>query len=391
MKLNARLFDLMIQKLKTLIKLIAFCAINIFVKSSKEVTKKTLLIIRLDAIGDYILFRNYIEALKKIERYKNYKITLIGNSIWKDLALELDSQFVDGFIWLDKGKFDKNLIYRYKKLREIASVGYEIVVNPVYSREFYYGDMIVKLVNASEKVGSIGDLSNIKKWQKKRSDTYYTQLIDADSRLMFEFNRNKEFFENFLQQQLIIPKPFIKLNNKKLSFELPENYALLFIGASASFRKWDIEKFAQVAKYLKNNLGLNIVLCGGSSDKSDADIFKQHYTDDYLDLVGKMSLVDFLYVIYNGKLMIANETSAPHFAVALEMTKLFVISNGNHYGRFTPYPTKITSNYHVIYHPEIEKDLDDYKKLSNLYGLGSELNISDISVERVIETINAVY
>ena len=106
--------------------------------------------------------------------------------------------------------------------------------------------------------------------------------------------------------------------------------------------------------------------------------------------MGKTSLVDLLHVIYNGNLMIANETSAPHFAVALEMENVFVIYNGNHYGRFTPYPNDVSKSYHVIYHPKIEKDLDDYKKLSNSYGFGSDLNIDDITKGMVIAKINSI-
>jgi len=101
-------------------------------------------------------------------------------------------------------------------------------------------------------------------------------------------------------------------------------------------------------------------------------------------------LIDLLYVIYNGNLMIANETSAPHFAIALEMRNVFVIYNGNHYGRFTPYPKEVSSSSYPIYHPEIEKDLDDYKKLSNSYGFGSKLDISDITAEFAISKIKEV-
>ena len=43
---------------------------------------------------------------------------------------------------------------------------------------------------------------------------------------------------------------------KKLPFELPEKYAILFIGASANFRKWDIKAFAKIGNYLKNEFGV---------------------------------------------------------------------------------------------------------------------------------------
>ncbi len=373
----------MISKLKTLIKFIIYYFINLIISPSKEIKPKSLLLIRVDAIGDYVLFRNFIEVLKKSEKYRDYKITLLGNNAWKSLSEELDNEYVDEFIWLDINKFNKDFLYRYKKLQEITSNGYEVVLSSVYSREFFVGDNIIKLINAKEKIGSSGDLSNIRRWQKNISDKYYIKLIPAKDELMFEFSRNKEFFENLLHVKLDNTKPQIDLKSKKLSFELPQKYAILFIGASASYRKWNIERFARVGEYLKEKHSYEIVLCGAPSDSEDAMKFKNNFMGEYIDLVGKTSLIDLLYVIYNGNIIIANETSAPHFAVALEMTNIFVISNGNHYGRFTPYPKDISENYHVIYHPKIEKDLDDYEKLSNSYGFGSSLDINEISVESI--------
>jgi len=376
-------------KLKTLIKYLLFLTTDNLLKQNRnKIQNKILLLIRLDAIGDYVLFRNFIEILKN--KYKDYKIILVGNRAWKQLAEELDKDYIDKFIWINRKKFERNPFYRFKKLKEITKQGYEIVINPTYSRTFYSDDAIVNVVNAKEKIGSIGDLSNIKKWQKNISDKYYTKLLPAKDEIMFEFYRNKEFFENLLNKKINIKKPFIKLKSKKLNFKLPKNYAILFIGASAKFRKWDVKKFAKVGEFLKNNYGYEIVLCGAPSDLEDAKKFDEYANYYYIDLVGRTSLIDLLYVIYNGNLMIANETSAPHFAVALEMANIFVISNGNHFGRFTPYPKEITSNYYPIYHTKIEKDLDNYKKLSNSYGYGSRLDINEISVDMVIEKIKEV-
>ena len=372
-------------KLKQLIKLILFYITDILVPK-KVIKKNTILLIRLDAIGDYVLFRNYIEILKIV--YKDYKITLVGNIAYKSIAEEFDSRFIDNFIWIDRSKFERNFIYRYKKIKEIASQGYEIVINPTYSRTFFVDDNIVKVSNAKEKIGSQGDLSNINHRQKNISDKYYTKLVPVNNEILFEFYRNKEFFENLFDKKLDIKKPIIKLKEKKLNFKVPDYFAVLFIGASTSFRKWNIEKFVEIGRFLKETYNYDIVLCGGPTDTDDAERFNNLANYDYLDLVGKTSLIDFLYIISNGNIMISNETSAPHFAVALEMMNVFVIYSGNHYGRFTPYPKEVSKKYHVVYHPEIEKDLDNYKKLSNSYGYGSKLDIHEIKVESVINMLD---
>ena len=377
-------------KFKIVIKHIIYWFINLLIKPSKEIQKNSLLLIRIDAIGDYVLFRNFIKILKNNNKFKAYKITLLGNIAWKNLSLELDNEYIDQFIWLDRDKFKSDLRYRYKKLKKFTAQGYEIILSPVYSREYFYADTIVKHITAIEKIGSRSDISNLNVWQKNNSDKYYTKLISAKKEIMFEFNRNKEFFEKLIEENINILKPKIYLNEKKLSFNLPQNYAILFIGASKSYKKWDIKKFAVVAKYLKDNYGYKIVLCGGVKDLKESKSFKQYFNGEYLDLVDKTTLIELLYVINKGNILISNETVAPHIAIALDMKDVFVIHNGLNLGRFAPYPQNLSENYHIICHPEIKKDLGDFAKLCNRYRFESDLNINEISEESVIEKLDKV-
>ena len=363
---------------------------DLFVKKSKKIKTKSILLIRLDSIGDYVLFRNYIEELKKNEKYKDYSITLLGNNVWKSLSIELDRKYIDNFIWLDRNKFNKNVFYRYKKLQALALSSYEIILSPVYSREFFVVDNIVKLVPAKEKIGSKGNLSNIKKWQKNISDKYYTKLIDAKKEPLFEFNRNKEFFENFFNYKIDIKKPIITLQNKEIEIQLPKKYAVLFLGGSGKIKKWGIKNFAKVGNHLKKKYGYDIVLCGSTEDREHASEFLRYSEQSTLNLIGKTSLVELSKVIYYGDFMLSNETLAPHLAVALQMKHIFVIYNGNHHGRFVPYPREITTNYHTIYHPYIIENLYEYEKLSNSYGYKSSLDINEVSFDIVRNKIDSV-
>ncbi|HOV12846.1 MAG TPA: hypothetical protein PK771_01060, partial [Spirochaetota bacterium] len=65
-------------------------------------SKKELLIVKLDAIGDYIIFRNFIEEIKKSEKFCDYDITILGNILWKDLSEKQDSDFIKNFVWITK-------------------------------------------------------------------------------------------------------------------------------------------------------------------------------------------------------------------------------------------------------------------------------------------------
>lgn len=374
--------------IKDLIKLVVYKFFEFNLRPKKEMRPKTLLLIRLDGIGDYVLFRNYIQILAESQKYRDYSITLLGNCAWKGLSEELDHKFIDNFIWIDTSKFTKNLIYRYRKLREIVSSTYEIIVNPTFSRQYFLDDNISKLVNAKTKISNHGDLSNIKVWQRKISNKYYNTLIDVDDRLMFEFNRNRDFFEALIQKELQISKPYIRHKRKYINLELPTKYIILSIGAGSRSRKWTIDKYAEVGSFINDKYGYDIVLCGDTDDIEDAKKFKNYYHKSFKDLVGQISLVDYLYVIKNACYMISNESSSPHLAMAVGMNNVFVIANGNNYGRFSPYPDNIEGSYYAIFHPSIDQNLDKFQSISHNSASASLYDIQEITIDAVKKVLD---
>ncbi|MGM0440067.1 MAG: glycosyltransferase family 9 protein [Chlamydiota bacterium] len=344
--------------------------------SNPNITPKTLLIIKLDAIGDYLLFRNFIKFLTTSSYYQDYQITFVCNQQWQALAEALDGQYIHKFIGLNGTRFIKEPFYRYHKLKEIGSQGYEELINPTYSRKFHTQDIIAKKIKARKKIASQGDASNIRRNKKKHSDKCYTDLIPASKEVVFEFERNKEFFEQLLSHHIDIDKPSIISSAIPSTTDLPKPYAVIFLGASASFKKWSPNNFARVAHHIKQQYGLPIVLCGGESDITEAQIFSKYFEDKFTNLVNKQSLIELTAVIKNSSLLVSNETMAPHLAVSLE-TPAFVVSHNNHFGRFAPYPSHLTKKYQAIFPP-------------NNDGTDSN-NVNDIKVSTVITQLDKFY
>ena len=61
--------------------------------------QKRVLIIKTDAIGDYILFRNFIEVVKNSPVYAGYQVDLVANTLCRDIAINYDSAFVNQFFF----------------------------------------------------------------------------------------------------------------------------------------------------------------------------------------------------------------------------------------------------------------------------------------------------
>ena len=357
-------------------------------------------IIRVDAIGDYLLFRNFLEEIKN--HYSNSKITLIGNYSYMNLAINLDSQYFDNAFWIDRKKFAKNLIYRIYFLRKIKTFKYGLCINPIYSRDSI-SDFIAKNIYANEKIAFSGDIHI-----SNQSTKIYTKLIEGNKNIIFEFYRNKEFFCKIFKKELntklhIDKTKLPRIEYLKNKFNLPQNYNVLFIGASSDYRKWSIENFAEVGAYLINSCNESVIICGGKEDSNnayklenliyanlDSNLQNKIKSNNLkiLNLVGKSSLMELGSIVYNGNLLISNETSCVHLGSILDTTIIIVVSNGNHLGRFIPYPKEIRDKYYPVFHPFIENNIDKYRELSNQFAYKSTLNINEIDASKIINLID---
>jgi ADP-heptose:LPS heptosyltransferase len=346
----------------------------------------------LDAIGDYILFRNFIEEISKSAKFKGYHITLIGNIIWKPIAQKLDEEWVDRFIWINLKAFDKNLSYRKNALKEIEDTRYSVLFHPTYSRDHYVSEVIVKHINAKIKIASVGDLSNTSAWQKKIDDEKYNELIPLDTHTIFEFEKNKATTSQFISEECIVSSPSINttLFTRK---EFPvENYIIFFIGGSKLFKKWDVNNWISLAEKLLSQFPYSIVLSGAPEDNIDGEVIKDTFFDNdrVINLCGKSTIYTLLSLISQSVLMVSNETSAPHIAIALGIP-VVVIANGSHFGRFTPYPDSYNCNYSVIFPKQLDRSID-LIDLGERYANESPLSINTIKTEDVFSIIqNQLY
>lgn len=349
-------------------------------------TCKGVIVVRTDAIGDYILFRNFLELI-----YKKYgRFTLVGNVAYEDLVLNLDQQYLKSFIPIDRKKISHNIIYRFRLFWKIRKFSYSVLINPIYSRDRISED-ISRVIIAQEKIASVGDMSNLSLDLKKKYDKTYTKLLLAKNCVMFEFFRNLEFFKALFSHDIDVKFSLGLSEYKNIDFlNFTSPYSVLFIGASEKFRKWKNENFLEVGKYLYQTFRHSIVICGGKEDFGNGEYIAKCLNKASVpsqNLCGKTSLMQLISILAQSYFVISNETSSVHIAQALGHPRIFVISNGNHLYRFTPYPPSFNSGYHVIFHQIVCDNFDNYDQISQYLEPYSILNINDIDFHRVIECI----
>jgi len=355
----------------------------------REKKEKTLLLIRLDAIGDYILFRNFIKTIKDAPRFKNYHLTLCGNDAWKSLAEVFDKETVDNFIWIERKKFYNNYLFKYNILKKIYKYGFETAVQATHAREILYGDVIVSAARASVSIGNKGSGEKHAVWKRKFfTDRLYSELIVLPDNL-FEFYVNKNFMENLLGYKLNTGSPEINISVLKESCKLKNKYVLLFPGAGDQNRMWAGRNFREISLFILNNFPIIIAL-SGSTQQSYLfnEIISPEFEQKYINFFG-CSLPELVRLISESELLISNDTSAVHIAAAVN-TPFVCISNGSYLGRFHPYPKEIFDKGYYIYPPEIMNNMRQTESFKKKYRFGSDLDINDIKPQDVIKVIKEI-
>ena len=293
-----------------------------------------VLLVRQDAIGDFIMWLDTAKEFRQLFPAKKYKIILIGNASWCGLADEFP--YWDQVLPIDSKKFKSFSGYRWGLLRKIKNMRSHIAIQPTFSREFYNGDTIIRASTALKKVGSVGDMSN-RNWLKKIiSDRWYTELVPASTKQLTELERNSEFFQGFSKKPHQLSYPSISNVVLASSKEWEKrDYYVLFPGASSALKQWPTEYFAEIANRIYNETLLTGILDGGPSEKPLAESI-QGLTDVPLEWAGT-PLNELPKLLKHSKFLVSNDTSAVHIAVAVK-TSVICILGGAYYGRFLPYP-----------------------------------------------------
>jgi len=326
-------------------------------------TEKKLAIIRLDDIGDYLLWRNFIGFYKSSKKYEGYSITLIGNKVWKNIFDEYDAESVDFTIWVDKQKYLNDAAYRLELWQQIRSQNFETIICPTRTRPLHIDDSIVLSAGAKNRIAAANSFQF--ESLNTKSDAHYTQLF-ADENDGHEFFFNRSFAAFTTEKDIEIYSPSIpNVNSNKVE---PKRI-ICFIGAAVKSKTWDLAYWIALVKLLQQN-GYNPLLSGGKNEMQIAD--KIIAATDSASIVGQTNLVETMMAIDFAEAVITGDTMAAHAAVSFGKPTI-IMANGVNARRFVSYEeagflkvkTIFTQQYlrsqKEIFYSAVSKDMHSIK------------------------------
>lgn len=353
----------------------------------KKSSGKKILIVRVDEIGDYMLWHKFLQDFVTAAEYQEYTFHFCGNQSWKSLFETLDKGLVHHSYWMDKLRFKKEMGYRYHFLKNIYREQYDLVINPTYSRDKRYDDSIVKAAKTAQTVGMVANLENTRSYEVGYDKTLYTRLFDQAQKPIFEFYRNKLFTQFVTGQPSSVTGTEIETAKlPAIPVALPDKYFVVFPGSRSKARIWPAENFVRVSNYLFETHGWTAVICGTQTDTAYTSAFLLQFKHLTMDLTGKTSLPQMLALFSKAECLLSVDTGSVHLAAAVNCP-VFGIFNGSQYARFAPYPNELSNNFYPVYPDEVEKELKDEELVRRKYEFIVRIPYDSVKPEKIIHAI----
>jgi ADP-heptose:LPS heptosyltransferase len=306
---------------------------------------KTILLLRTDLIGDFILFSPMIRFIN--EAYQNYEIIIIVQDTIKEVAQLFVSP--ENIICFNKECFTKKIWYRILILKLIAKQNAEICINSMYYRE-EIGDQITLWSFANKRIAWNTKKPNMTVIKKKIGNFSYSNLFNDNEKNIHELKHNRHFLEN-LKIKVTSFYPKIDIFDIKnipmwITTLLYSDKIKLVISVDSTkiYREWPIVNFVKLILLLFEKYKKEIVFILLSKRKNErfiASLYDKLPKENVINLMDKTSIREFISIIREGDLVVGHDSASVHIAAALNKPSVCILGGG-HFGCFFPYPPELS-------------------------------------------------
>ena len=277
-----------------------------------------ILIFQTAFIGDLVLVSSLIKSVKKT--FPESSVSLVCKKGYESIY--------EGFKYLDEViPYDKKGIKKFAAL--LKEKRFDVVFSPHRSHRT---STVLFLARIPERIGF--DTSGF--------SFLYTKKVKYGKRI-HEVERNIKLLLSYKSDAVVDLKPelYVSENEKRQvleKFGISGAYAVISPGSVWPTKRWIPEYFAEIAKFLKGK-GIVPVIAGGNQDKEIAEkVIKD--VAGAVNTAGKTSLREFMALVAKAKIVVTNDSSPTHFAVAFDRPVVTIFGPTVKEFGFYPYSEK---------------------------------------------------
>ena len=314
--------------------------VRLFVRRENAPGRRRLLVLRTDGIGDFVIFLDAARHLRTLFPADQWVTTCVIRNAATSLALR--SEVFDEVIGIDIPDLVLRPAYRWRVFADIRRRSFDTAVYPVYGRDFLWGDSIVAVSGATERIAAAKASNSLGTVQRWISDRWYTWLVQLSEEPQMVLRWNAAFMRSLgAPAQAQLP---VLHETESPGLRGVRDYFVVFPGAQFDYRRWPTARFAELARRIHARTGWQIVLCGGRAEgELTGSIAAELAGLPVTDCAGKTSLDELVAIIRGARFLVANDTSAAHIGAAARVPSAVVVGGGAP-GTFFPYLTDSSDN-----------------------------------------------
>jgi ADP-heptose:LPS heptosyltransferase len=309
--------------------------------------ERQVLVLRLDHLGDFTLWLPAARALRDLFPRPEYRIVLLANRQWASWARQLG---IFDTVWAaDRRKLARSRGYRAAWLRRLRRSGFGVVLNPLLSREFSLGDLLVRATGATRAIGLRADRPSVDGPLLTLGERWYSTLVEAGEAPVHELHLNAAFAKA-LGVDLALPvASWLGTPDGGGVGALPTPpYIVVSPGSSDLRKNWPASRFVEVLKRLRGVTDWSTVVCGGPGEDALGQRLASEFGGNVVNLAGRTTLAQLGTVIGGAALVLTTDSGPAHLAVALGVPSVAIVGGG-HPGRFLPYPASVAAQSRARY------------------------------------------
>lgn len=305
-----------------------------FKPAHRASTQRTVLIVRPDAIGDFVLFSAVLPVYRSLFP-DAYLILLVSTDVYE---LARECPFVDAVWQIDVRRFRYDIPEKIRWLFRLLNAQIHVAIFPVYSLALVHTEFLIGWTRAPRRIGY--ECSELGK--KRRRMPNYTELVPARRTTLHELSRNEDFVRYLGYHGEPVRKTFLWLprHSDRLEEWTQRPIAVIAPGARISIKAWSWQRFAEVVSRLNETYELQWLIVGSQAEREAASAMCEALAAVGVlcrNLAGQTSLSEVASILEKCVVCLGNDSGVIHMAQSLGVPTV-VVAGGGHFGRFVPYP-----------------------------------------------------
>lgn len=290
------------------------------------ISRANVLIVRLDAIGDLVLFSPFLREMRR--SVPDCRVTLVVNpSTYNlvELCPYVDEVFACEIPTNGRVDYFRQFVAGVKLLAgRLRSRRFDVALLPRWDADYYGAAFLVALSGAPVRMAYSQSVAPWKQRVNIGHDKLFTHVLASDGTVKHEVERNLDFLrfvgglaEDHRLEVWVGPEDEAYADCVMRRLGRSEFLVALGPGSREPKKCWPVVSFCRFGEWLAQSYGARLIVVGGPAEEGVGEALESRVGARVLNLAGSTTLRQVAAVLRRCHMFVGNDSGVLHIAAAV--------------------------------------------------------------------------